>query len=427
MISTCVIRPVIISRANLPGKSPKLEEMLSEAVQLVEALPLVIIKNSSLVRIRKPCPGRLFGKGNLDIFQKLFFSEKITLVIVDCNLTAIQQRNLEREWNVKVLDRTGLILEIFGSRAMSREGVLQVELAHLNYQKSRLVRSWTHLERQRGGMGFLGGPGETQIESDKRAINARISQIKKSLDKVVKTRCLHRTARKKIPYPTIALVGYTNSGKSSVFNRLTGESTLAKNMLFATLDPKMKALKLPSGEKLILSDTVGFISDLPTLLVAAFRATLEEVTSADLILHIRDISINDFEGQGIAVESVLESLGVEKNSQRIIEVWNKIDKLKSSENVDIDSLSKNNYSKRNKVLISAKTGTGFESLLQIIEKFFSNGKKEELIFVPFDKNKSRSWLLSNNLVMREKIGVKGSEMWVSWTKSQKRKFGSQIG
>ena len=427
MISTCVLRPVIVSRANKSGKSPKLEEILSEAVQLVEALPNVIVKNSSLVRLRKPCSGMLFGKGNIDIFQKLFVNEKITLVIVDSNLTAIQQRNLEREWNLKVLDRTGLILEIFGSRAMSREGVLQVELAHLNYQKSRLVRSWTHLERQRGGMGFLGGPGETQIESDKRAINARISQIKKSLDKVVKTRSLHRTARKRIPYPTIALVGYTNSGKSSVFNRLTGESTLVKNMLFATLDPKMKALKLPSGEKLILSDTVGFISDLPTLLVAAFKATLEEVTSADLILHIRDISINNFEEQGIAVESVLESLGVEKNSQRIIEVWNKIDKLKSSEIVDISSLSKNNISKRNKVLISAKTGTGFESLLQIIEKFFSNGKKEELIFVPFDKNKSRSWLLANNLVMREKIGVKGSEMWVSWTKSQKRKFGSQIG
>ena len=418
---------MIVSRANKSGKSPKLEEILSEAVQLVEALPNVIVKNSSLVRLRKPCSGMLFGKGNIDIFQKLFVNEKITLVIVDSNLTAIQQRNLEREWNLKVLDRTGLILEIFGSRAMSREGVLQVELAHLNYQKSRLVRSWTHLERQRGGMGFLGGPGETQIESDKRAINTRISQIKKSLYKVVKTRSLHRTARKRIPYPTIALVGYTNSGKSSVFNRLTGESTLVKNMLFATLDPKMKALKLPSGEKLILSDTVGFISDLPTLLVAAFKATLEEVTSADLILHIRDISINNFEEQGIAVESVLESLGVEKNSQRIIEVWNKIDKLKSSEIVDISSLSKNNISKRNKVLISAKTGTGFESLLQIIEKFFSNGKKEELIFVPFDKNKSRSWLLANNLVMREKIGVKGSEMWVSWTKSQKRKFGSQIG
>ena len=216
MISTCVIRPVIISRASVPGKSPKLEEMLSEAVQLVEALPLVIVKNSSLVRLRKPCPGRLFGKGNLEIFQKLFFNKKITLVIVDSNLTAIQQRNLEREWNLKVLDRTGLILEIFGSRAMSREGVLQVELAHLNYQKSRLVRSWTHLERQRGGMGFLGGPGETQIESDKRAINVRIGQIKQALNKVVKTRSLHRNARKKTPFPTIALVGYTNSGKSSV-------------------------------------------------------------------------------------------------------------------------------------------------------------------------------------------------------------------
>ncbi len=418
---------MIVSRANLCGKPSKLEDSLSEAVQLVESLPLVLVKNSSVVRLRKPCPGRLFGKGNLDFFRKMFLKEKITLVIVDGNLTAIQQRNLEREWNVKVLDRTGLILEIFGSRAMSREGVLQVELAHLNYQKSRLVRSWTHLERQRGGMGFLGGPGETQIESDKRAINARISQIKQSINKVVKTRALHRSARKKIPYPTIALVGYTNSGKSSVFNRLTGESTLAKNMLFATLDPKMKALKLPSGEKLILSDTVGFISDLPTLLVAAFKATLEEVTSADLILHIRDISINNFENQGAAVESVLESLGVEKNSKRIIEVWNKIDKLKSSEPVDIVSLKKNDYSKQSKALISAKTGTGFESLLQIIGKFFSDEKKEELIFVPFDKNKSRSWLLSNNLVIQEKIGLKGSEMWVSWTKSQKRKFESQTG
>ena len=427
MIFTCVIRPIIASQVNLFGKSLILEGSLSEAVQLVEALPAVSVKSSSFVRLRKPCPARLFGEGNLDRFKNLFLEEEITLAVIDGELTAIQQRNLERKWNLKVLDRTALILEIFGARAMSREGVLQVELAHLNYQKSRLVRSWTHLERQRGGMGFLGGPGETQIESDKRAINVRIGQIKQALNKVVKTRSLHRNARKKIPFPTIALVGYTNSGKSSVFNRLTGEKALVRNMLFATLDPKMQAIKVSSGEKLILSDTVGFISDLPTLLVAAFRATLEEVTSADLVLHVRDISINNFEEQGQAVESVLKSLGVEKNNNRIIEVWNKVDKLNTSEKIDIECFAENTQMIQSKAIVSAKTGTGFETLLQLIETFFNTGKKEELIFVPFEKSKERAWLLANNLVIQEKVVAKGSEMFVSWTERQKGKFLSDGG
>ena len=417
---TCVIRPVIVSKSKLISKERQSEDGLFEAIRLAKALPDVIVKIKSIIKLRKPNASIFFGIGNVKSLKKNIAEKKISLVLVDSILTAIQQRNLEKEWKTKVLDRTGLILEIFGARAMSSEGGLQVELAHLIYQRSRLVRSWTHLERQRGGMGFLGGPGETQIEADKRAINARINQIKKALVKVVKTRELHRSKRKKIPYPTVALVGYTNAGKSSIFNRLTGAHALVKDMLFATLDPKMKSLELSSGQKLIVSDTVGFISDLPTLLVAAFRATLEEVTTADLILHVRDLSSFSFEEEGKAVESVLKSLGVEKDKKCIIEVWNKADKLSESEcgTLSFDVI---NHEKQ-RVILSAKTGAGFEGLIELLQISLNDEKTQEEIFVSFEESRSRSWLFKNNLIIREETALGGFKILVSWTEIQKNRF-----
>ena len=417
---TGVIRPVIVSKSRPISTETQSEESLLEAVRLAKALPDVIVKIRSIIKLRKPNASKFFGAGNVKKLKKDIAEKKIILVVVDGILSAIQQRNLEKEWKTKVLDRTGLILEIFGARAMSREGVLQVELAHLTYQRSRLVRSWTHLERQRGGMGFLGGPGETQIEADKRAINARINQIKKALVKVVKTRELHRSKRKKIPYPSIALVGYTNAGKSSIFNRLTGENALVKDMLFATLDPKMKGLKLPCGQELIVSDTVGFISDLPTLLVAAFKATLEEVTTADLILHVRDISSFNFEEQGQAVESVLKSLGIEKHKKTIIEVWNKADKVRDCEceTLNLEAIT----NEKQKVVVSARTGKGIKNLLELLEMFLKEEKSQEEIFVSFKENKSRSWLFQNNLIIREEIALGGFKILVSWTEIQRNRF-----
>ena len=272
----------------------------------------------------------LFGSGKIDELKAIFKEHEVELVLIDGPVSPVQQRNLEKAWKVKILDRTGLILEIFSDRARTREGVLQVEMAALSYQRTRLVRAWTHLERQRGGLGFVGGPGETQIEADRRAIDEQLVRLRRQLDKVVKTRTLHRAARAKIPYPIVALVGYTNAGKSTLFNRLTGAEVMAKDMLFATLDPTMRRVQLPDGPEIILSDTVGFISDLPTELVAAFRATLEEVLAADVILHVRDISHKETEGQAEDVEQILSSLGVDEERAQI-EVWNKIDLLPEEE------------------------------------------------------------------------------------------------
>ncbi len=273
-------------------------------------------------------PATFLGKGKVEEIAGLVRSDAAGIVVMDCALSPVQQRNLEKAWSAKVLDRTGLILEIFGRRARTREGALQVELAHLTYQKSRLVRSWTHLERQRGGFGFLGGPGETQIESDRRMIGERIGRIEAELDKVKRTRKLHRLSRQRVPYPIAALVGYTNAGKSTLFNSMTRASVVSADMLFATLDPTLRAIALPSGLKMILSDTVGFISELPTMLVAAFRATLEEVIEADLILHVRDVSHEDSEAQSLDVHNVLRELGIApQDSARVLEVWNKIDLL----------------------------------------------------------------------------------------------------
>ena len=302
------------------------EARLEEAVGLARAIDLTIVQ-AGLVTLSDIRPATYIGKGKVDEIAGMVKSLSASIVVMDCPISPVQQRNLEKAWNAKVIDRTGLILEIFGRRARTREGALQVELAHLTYQKSRLVRSWTHLERQRGGFGFLGGPGETQIEADRRVIEERIARIEAELDKVKRTRKLHRDSRKRVPYPIVALVGYTNAGKSTLFNRLTAATVLSADMLFATLDPTLRAVELPRGVKAILSDTVGFISDLPTMLVAAFRATLEEVIEADVILHVRDVSHGDSEAQLHDVEKVLGELGIAAADRRLIEVWNKIDCL----------------------------------------------------------------------------------------------------
>jgi GTP-binding protein HflX len=323
----------------------------------------------------------------------------------------VQQRNLEKAWNAKVLDRTGLILEIFGRRARTREGTLQVELAHLNYQKSRLVRSWTHLERQRGGFGFLGGPGETQLEADRRQIEERIARIEGDLEKVKRTRKLHRLSRKRVPYPIIALVGYTNAGKSTLFNHLSHADVLASDMLFATLDPTLRAIDLPHGARVILSDTVGFISDLPTMLVAAFRATLEEVVEADVILHVRDIAHTDAAAQSRDVEGILKQLGIDvaegAGAARLIEVWNKVDSLDAESRSQLENLAQRRDADARPVLISALTGEGLDQLSQEIERRIAASRVViELTLDPSD-GAGASWLYRNTEVLARETGADG--------------------
>ena len=410
---TCVVRPFLSKKVN--------DLDFNEFTKLSEALPGIRIVLDFSINLKKIYPGTFLGSGKITYLKKSIFDKKVKLLLIDFVLSAVQQRNLEQELNIKILDRTGLILEIFSSRALSREGVLQVELAHLNYNKSRLVRSWTHLERQRGGMGFLGGPGETQIESDKRALNLRISQIKYQLSKVVKTRGIHRSSRIKIPLNTVVLVGYTNSGKSSLFNILTNSFVLSKDMLFATLDPKMKILELPLSNNVILSDTVGFISDLPTQLIEAFKATLEELIHSDCILHVRDISSNDFVRQSLIVYEILEELGITKLNKPKIEVWNKTDLINLSNQDKIQIKDKNDV-----VLISAKKNYGIEDLKNKISELFNYSKFKERIFLPFEKIKIRSWLFERKLVLKEQIIDDGFLLIVLWDELYKNKYLKKI-
>ncbi|WP_171982649.1 GTPase HflX [Brucella microti] len=361
------------------------EARLEEAIGLARAIDLDI-EHAEIAIVTNPRPATLLGAGKAQSIAEVVKEKAIGLVVVDHALTPVQQRNLEKEWNAKVIDRTGLILEIFGERARTKEGALQVELAHLNYQKGRLVRSWTHLERQRGGGGFLGGPGETQIEADRRLLQEKILRIKRELETVVRTRALHRQKRRKVPHPIVALVGYTNAGKSTLFNRMTGAQVLAEDMLFATLDPTLRRIRLPHGETVILSDTVGFISNLPHHLVAAFRATLEEVVEADLILHVRDISDPDNAAQAEDVENILAGLGIEpQDHARVVEVWNKIDNLDESAREAALRLAAARSEEGRPIPVSAITGEGVDRLLSLIETRIAGALGSvDLVLSPFD-------------------------------------------
>ncbi|MBP1856648.1 GTPase HflX [Rhizobium herbae] len=372
------------------------ESRLEETIGLALAIDLEVV-HGMIVPVAQPKPGTLLGSGKIEEIGHLLSEHNAGLVIIDHPLTPVQQRNLEKEWNCKVIDRTGLILEIFGRRASTKEGTLQVDLAHLNYQKGRLVRSWTHLERQRGGAGFMGGPGETQIEADRRLLQEKIVKLEKELEQVRRTRQLHRAKRKKVPHPIVALVGYTNAGKSTLFNRITGAGVLAEDMLFATLDPTLRRMKLPHGRMVMLSDTVGFISDLPTHLVAAFRATLEEVLEADLILHVRDLADPDNQVQAQDVLRILTDLGIDEKarSERIIEIWNKIDLLDEEAH---DSLVQKAENSENTVAVSAVTGEGVDHLLDEINKRLSGVLMECNVVLPADKLQLLSWVYEHTMV-----------------------------
>ena len=374
---------------------------------LARAIDLDVV-SSGIVPINQVRPATYMGTGKVDEIAGLVKSLEAGVVIADCALSPVQQRNLEKAWNAKVLDRTGLILEIFGRRAHTKEGLLQVEFAHLTYQRSRLVKSWTHLERQRGGFGFLGGPGESQLEIDRRLIEERMARIEVELEKVKKRRKLHRDSRARVPYPIAALVGYTNAGKSTLFNRLTKASVLEADMLFATLDPTLRAVQLSAGLKIILSDTVGFISDLPTMLVAAFRATLEEVIEADVILHVRDVSHEDTEAQSHDVEEVLGALGIDPNEeQRLIEVWNKIDRLDADGRTRLENLAERRPAAQRPVLVSAITGEGADALVRAIQVRLALSRIVlDLVVDPAD-GAGMSWLHRNTEVMEKSLGEDG--------------------
>ncbi|MEM6373211.1 MAG: GTPase HflX [Pseudomonadota bacterium] len=391
---------------------------LAEAVSLAHALPELDVVGHEVVRLARPQAGLLFGSGKIDELAARFKEAEIELVLVDGPVTPVQQRNLERAWKIKLLDRTSLILEIFSDRAATREGVLQVEMAALSYQRTRLVRAWTHLERQRGGLGFVGGPGETQIEADRRAIDTQLVRLRRQLEKVVKTRTLHRAARAKVPYPIVALVGYTNAGKSTLFNRLTGAQVMAKDMLFATLDPTMRRVELDSGPEVILSDTVGFISDLPTELVASFRATLEEVLAADIIVHVRDVSHPETEAQAADVAAILADLGVTEDRAQI-ELWNKLDALAPDA---ADAMRARAEREDNVFAISALTGEGIAPLLDHVAHILRATVTYETVQLPYADGRKRAWLFEQDVIEDERQGKDGFEFDVRWSAMQKARF-----
>ncbi|MDR6818945.1 GTP-binding protein HflX [Neorhizobium sp. 2083] len=422
------VRPKAGQGDSSPAPAPQRsnEARLEEAIGLAKAIDLEIVQGL-IVPVSQPRPATLMGTGKIEEIKALLDEHDAGLVIVDHPLTPVQQRNLEKEWQAKVIDRTGLILEIFGRRASTKEGTLQVDLAHLNYQKGRLVRSWTHLERQRGGAGFMGGPGETQIEADRRLLQERIVKLERELEQVVRTRQLHRAKRRKVPHPIVALVGYTNAGKSTLFNRITGAGVLAEDMLFATLDPTLRRMKLPHGRTVILSDTVGFISDLPTHLVAAFRATLEEVLEADLVLHVRDMSDPDNAAQAGDVMRILADLGIDEKeaAKRIIEVWNKIDRLDPEAH---EAIAERAAGRENVMAVSAISGEGVDALMDEISKRLSGVLTETSIIIPADQLSILSWVYSNAIVDGREDNEDGSvTLDVRMSEAEAAEFERKLG
>ncbi len=406
-----VIGPYLTDRAATYALGEKAmrshESRLDEAEGLALAIDVEIV-GRELVLLPQIRPATYLGKGKVEEIAALVEEREADLVVVDCALSPVQQRNLEKAFSAKVIDRTGLILEIFGERARTSEGALQVELAHLTYQKSRLVRSWTHLERQRGGFGFLGGPGETQIETDRRLIQERMTRIERDLEKVKKTRGLHRRSRRDVPFPIVALVGYTNAGKSTLFNILAKAEVFAQDLLFATLDPTLRGLKLPHGGKIILSDTVGFISDLPHMLVSAFRATLEEVLEADVILHVRDIAHDDAEAQGADVEKILSELGVDAHDHnRLIEVWNKIDLLSFDERERVKNKAALRPEDERPYAVSAVTGEGLDDLLLAIETRLARGRVVLDVPLASSDGEGQAWLHAHTEVLSRDTDEEG--------------------
>jgi GTP-binding protein HflX len=388
------------ARSHLDTRSP--EARLEEAAGLARAIDLTVVQ-TGIVTLNQIRPATYLGTGKVDEIAGIVKSHSASVVIMDCPVSPVQQKNLEKAWGAKVIDRTGLILEIFGRRARTKEGALQVEHAHLTYQKTRLVRAWTHLERQRGGFGFLGGPGETQLEADRRIIEERIAKIEDDLEKVKRTRKLHRDSRKRVPYPIVALVGYTNAGKSTLFNRMTQATVLSADMLFATLDPTLRSIDLPHGIRVILSDTVGFISDLPTMLVAAFRATLEEVIEADVILHIRDVSHEDTNAQSHDVAKILGELGIEANDRRLIEVWNKIDRLDADGRAQLLNLAERQAADNRPVSVSAVSGEGIDDLIAAIETRLGESRLTMDLVLDIADGAGLSWLYRHAEVLSKEM------------------------